>query len=87
VDGRICTVAGAVPFPAEIANQGWSLTPTKLSGPVPVFVMLTPPGARLGVPTFAVQLKPVGLTASVEVATGAALVSPEPYTDVQAPAV
>jgi hypothetical protein len=64
-----------------MADQGWSLDPTRVSDPVPVFVVLTLAGARLDVPTFAVQLKPVGLTDSIGagVATGgAALVMPEP---------
>lgn len=51
-----------------------------------MFVIPTLAGARLDVPTLAVQLKPAGLTDNMEVATGAALVTPEPYTDVQAPA-
>ena len=69
-----------------MANHGWSLVPTRVSDPVPVFVMLTLAGARLDVRTFAVQLKPIGLTDNLEVATGAGPAIPEPYTDVQAPA-
>ena len=79
-------MAGTVPLPEDIASQGWSLTPEKVSNPVPVFVIPTLAGARLDVPTLAVQVKPAGLTDNMEVATGAALVTPEPYTDVQAPA-
>jgi hypothetical protein len=79
-------VAGVVPLPDEIASQGWSLTPEKVSDPVPVFVIFTLAGARLGVPTLAVQLKPAGLTDRMEITGGAALVTPDPYTDVKAPA-
>ena len=48
--------------------------------------MLALARARLDVPTFAVQLKPVGLTDNMEVATGVGPAIPEPYIDVQAPA-
>jgi hypothetical protein len=65
-------------LPAEMANQGWLLTPAKVSDPVPVFVMLMLTGARSDAPTFAVQLKPVGLADNIGGATDAALVSPEP---------
>ena len=47
--------------------------------------MLTLAGARLDIPTLAVQLKSAGLTDNMEVATGGALVTPEPYTGVHAP--
>jgi hypothetical protein len=59
-----------------------------VSEPVPLLVMLTLPGARLDVPTFAVQFRPVGLTDNIGLRTvtgGAVLVTPEPYTDVKAP--
>jgi hypothetical protein len=68
-----------------MASHGWSLTPEKVSDPVPAFVILTLAGARLDVPTLAVQVKPAGLTDNMEVATEGALVTPEPYTDVHAP--
>ena len=57
---------GAVPEPAESTNQGWSLTPVKVSDPDPVFVMLTLAGARLDAPTCPEKLKLPGLTASTE---------------------
>jgi hypothetical protein len=49
-----------------MANQGWLLTPAKVSDPVPVFVMLMQTGARSDAPTFTVQLKPVGLTDNID---------------------
>ena len=55
-----------------MASQGWSLTPEKVSDPLPVFVILTLAGARLDVPTLADQLKPAGLTDNMDVATGGA---------------
>jgi hypothetical protein len=85
-EGKIWRVAGAVPLPEKIASQGWSLIPEKVSDPVPLFVILTLAGARLDVPTLAVRLKHAGLTDKMGVATGGALVSPDPYTDVKAPA-
>jgi hypothetical protein len=64
IEGLTCRVEGAVPEAPANTNQGWSLTPVKVSFPAPVFVMLTLAGARVDVPACPLKLKLVGLTAS-----------------------
>ena len=64
IEGLICKVEGAVPEPAESTNQGWSLTPVKLSDPAPVFVMLTPAGVGFDPPACAEKLRSLRFTVS-----------------------
>jgi hypothetical protein len=61
-------VEGAVPEAAESANHGWSLTPVKVSVPLPVFVTLMPAGEGLAAPASPAKLKLVGFTASAPTA-------------------
>jgi len=57
-----CSVAGGNGQPGLVGER-----------PCPGVRDVTLAGARLDVPTFAVQLKPIGLTDNMEVATGAGL--------------
>lgn len=59
---------GAVPEAAESANHGWSLTPLKVSVPLPLFVMLMPAGEGLAAPARPAKLIVVGFTASAAAA-------------------
>ena len=68
-DGLTWRVEGAVPELAESINQGWSLTPVKVSVPAPAFVMLTLAGVRFVAPACPLKLKLAGFTVNTA-ATG-----------------